>query len=338
MTSLIACNRVNTDLPLAADYDNGVFVACEGKFPDGEASLTYKSFKDGKVIEDVVKNKYNTSLGLLAQSVNVFDNQIFVCLTNSNRVVRYSITDLNTLPYISVNSPRYSAKINSSKYYISDWGSPTDTAGVNVYDVNTSKIIKRIKVKPGAEEILLSGNRAYITCNGGFGNNNTVAIINTDNDDLLTEKPIGPNPDGIVKDVNNNIWILCTGQYDANWNLASPGTLVRLNALTNKLDTVHTFTSAFSTPSNLKVNKTGDQLFMNFGGNVLRMGINESQPTAIINGNFYGLAVDANGDIYAADAKDFASKGQVKVYSSAYVLKDSFATGVAPNDILIYRK
>jgi hypothetical protein len=327
------------DIVPASQFSNGIYVINEGTFPNGDGALTFKNFNDNTVTEDLYKQKTGVSLGLLPQSVSVIDDKVNICVTNSNKFYRANTSDFTTYPGVSISSPRYALNINASKIYISDWGNglSTATAGVNVFS-KSGIVEKRIATDPGAEEMVANGNRVYVTCNGGFGKNKTINVIDTDRDSVVAKIAVGPNPDGIVKDINNNLWILCTGEYDANFNLINPGKLVKYTTLTNTVTDAFIFNSPFSTPANLKINPSGNTLFMNFDGKIHKMDITTSAPQVFAKGYYYGLAVDNNGDVYASDPKDYVSKGQVKRFSNDGVLRDSFATSIVPSEILIYRK
>lgn len=334
-----SCKPKN-DIPTPALYNNGIYVINEGTFPNGEGALTFKNFNDNTVTEDLYKSKSGVSAGLLPQSVNVFDNIISICVANSNKVVRNSTTDFLASPTISVSNPRYTMNLNSATYLVTDWGSGTlgSTAGVNFFDKSTNLLTKRVPVDAGAEEMVQLGNRLFVTCNGGFGKNNTVNIIDLTTKEVIAKMPVGPNPDGIVKDANSNIWILSSGQYDASFNLIAQSNLCRYNALTNVLDTVYTFHSTYATATNLKINPAGNTLFLNYDGNIHQMNITANAPSVFAKGYYYGLAIDNNGDVYASDPKDYVSKGQVKRFTADGILRDSFATAIVPSEIFIARK
>jgi hypothetical protein len=322
-------------------FDNGIFVINEGTFPNGEGALSFYDRNTNKVTIDLYKVKTGVSLGLLPQSVNVIDEQITMCVTNSNVLLRASTGNFSQSPKINLLSPRYTVNTSTQKLYVSCWGNAANNtpAGVSIVDKFSQQAIGYIETDPGAEEMVKLGDRVFVTCNGGFGNNNTINIIDINTETVVNKLVVGPNPDGMVKDAENNIWILCSGQYDASFNLVAPGKLVRYNTANNTLDKSFIF-PATAQPANLKINPAGDMLYCNFAGKIHTINPKAASPapTAFANGYFYGLAVDANGDVFASDPKDYVSAGYVKRFSNDGVLRDSFQVATVPSEILIYKK
>ncbi len=85
----------------------------------------------------------------------------------------------------------------------------------------------------------------------------------------------------------------------------------------------------------MSINNSGNTLFYLLGGSVFSQSVNSMTPstTPIISGFFYGLGIDpVENLIYASDAGDFASDGQVMRFNSDGTLIDTFQVGVIPGD------
>jgi hypothetical protein len=83
----------------------------------------------------------------------------------------------------------------------------------------------------------------------------------------------------------------------------------------------------------LVVNIDGDLFFTNPGANqisVVRRNSNTIKKFA--DGIFYGLA-SKNEEIWATDAKDYSSAGQVVIFTNDGTKRDSFPTGIIPGEI-----
>jgi YVTN family beta-propeller protein len=334
--TLFACKpNVNNDVNIS-NYKNGIFVVNEGQFPNGLSALSYIDKTKKTVVSDEYKAKTNKSLGLLAQSVNKFGNKIYICVTNSNVVEVVSSDKFVAQQSIQALKPRYIHQINAKKAYISEWGNTSAESAIRVIDIDNSTTLKTIPVDPGAEEIVVYGNRAYVTCNGGFGSNNTIAIIDITTDALIAKIPVGPNPDGIVLDKENNIWILCTPQYDANFNKINDGKLVRLNTFNNTFDKSFTFVNQFGGASNLKINASGDMLYYNYDGGLYKVATSTPSivPQIVRYGNYYGIGIDpSNNSVYVSDAKNFSAKGQVHRLGDDGSIIETYDVDVVPSEM-----
>jgi hypothetical protein len=327
-----ACKNNKSDT-IESQFTNGVFVINEGQYLNGNGSISYYDNANKSVIKDAFYNFNKFTLGNVVQSMEVGTAQNYIVVNNSNNVTVVDATDFqyqNTITGLKL--PRYFKKIDNQKAYITQWGD--STGAIKVYDLNTKIITKTIWLAKGAENMTLLGNRMYVTCNGGLGNEDKLAVVDIDKDSLLALLPVGPNPNGIAVDANNYIWILCSGQYDTSYTfLKNPGKLIRINTFTNAIDRTINFPSIYSQPLNMQMNAAKDMLYFNYDGHVMAKSTNDvTIGNAIINRYFYGLGVDPKTNIiYAADAKDNSSNGQVIRYTPAGIAIDSFGVGILPN-------
>jgi len=99
------------------------------------------------------------------------------------------------------------------------------------------------------------------------------------------------------------------------------------------------FTHYSDSPSQLKINGTGDQLYY-LNSNVYTLSINAtSLPSTplITKGNklFYALGIHPTSeDVYVSDAIDYVQKGKVMIYSKQGVYQSVFAAGTIPGNIV----
>jgi hypothetical protein len=333
---LYSC-RSNTPASTSSIYDNGVFIAEQGNFMNGTGTLSFLNKANNTLSKDIFNIKNGFAIGNVLQSVNVINDIGYLVVNNANKVVTFSTVDLKYNTTINgLISPRYIQKVTAQKAYISEWGDSSSDGAVRVLDLTTNQISKRIKVGNGAEQILVYGNRAYVTCVGGLGNSDSMAIINIDFDTLVGKIAVGANPEGIVQDADNNIWILCKGKWNANFSaLATTGSIVRYNTFTNKIDKTFMLASVYSQPTGLCLNKNKNRMYYSYDGGLwfLDNTATALRPVPFIYGNMYSVGVDPNTNIiYTGDAKDFASNGLVRRFDEYGGLIDSFSVGIIPGD------
>ncbi|MBU0488615.1 MAG: hypothetical protein KKD31_11765, partial [Bacteroidetes bacterium] len=135
------------------------------------------------------------------------------------------------------------------------------------------------------------------------------------------------------------VYVLCSGGYD-HYQLPE---LIVINPSSNTITRTLQWTSTSDYPQHLAKSPTGDTiLFLNNG--VFAYPIcNSSIPASPVfeagGTNLYNLAVDPqNADIYVTDAGDYVSDGNLKIYSSAGVLKSTVQAGRIPSSIVFYIK
>jgi hypothetical protein len=160
-------------------------------------------------------------------------------VNNANKVVIVNSSDfVKTGSIDSLVLPRYFLPIGTTnKAYISEYGKDTATGGnmgsIRVYDVVNKTVVKRILLKTkGANQMLLTGAKVYVGNDGGnvVGSavDSVVSVVSANGDSLVKTIPLGAgayNVKGMTLDVNNDLWVLCTG----DWNKPSTGKLIKLH-------------------------------------------------------------------------------------------------------------
>ncbi|MBO0929685.1 DUF5074 domain-containing protein [Fibrella aquatilis] len=346
-----------TDSVRTEPYDSGVLVIEEGAFKKGNASVSLLNAQTGAITAPNIFSAVNDRpLGDVLQSYTEIGGKGYLVVNNSDKVeVVESSTFRNigtiqkgvNVASLTVEQPRYmvAAPPQSGQYlkaYVSCWGGKTVGASVAVIDLAGRQAFKQITVGAGPEQLVLAGNQVFVANSGGFGLDNTVSVINTDTDQVVTTISVGDRPTSMAYDADNNvIYVLCSGKYAYDYvtNKVVPTTaeLVKINPTTRQVAgrVVIGGKPITDNPSNLVFNKTTKTLYFNYAGAVY------STPAAatsialdkpLINRSFYGLGVDpATNIIYGGDAKDFNRGGTVVRYQATGAVLDSAKVGIAPN-------
>ena len=112
--------------------------------------------------------------------------------------------------------------------------------------------------------MLIKDNKVFVCNVGGWGLNNTVSVIDAENDLLITNIIVGDKPNSIVEDASGYIWVLASGntEYDANWNVIAetPGELTKINSATNSVEESVIF-EVGDHPKGLIINDNGNTLY-----------------------------------------------------------------------------
>ena len=339
--SITSCDKdvpdPDTVLPnstaIGKTYTNGVFITNEGTFGLGTGTLSFYSKSDASVSNEIFFNKNAYTLGNILQSMNIYNGKGYLVVNNADKI---EVVDGNTIEskgiITGLSKPRYFLGINASKAYVSQWGSTSSS--IAVVDLVTNMVTSTIATGNGAENMLLLGNKVYVTCSGGLGADSVVNVINSTTNAVIKTIKVGANPRGIKVDTNGDIWVMCSGKWKSDYSaLENTGSLLRIDATADTVNLSLPFSSTSSQPSNLVINNAKTSLFYTYSGAVYSHDITSTtlSSSAIINRSFYALGIDPTNDyFYGSDAGDYSSNGKVIRYKSAGMVVDSFSVGVIP--------
>ncbi|RFP67035.1 hypothetical protein D0N36_00690 [Hymenobacter lapidiphilus] len=338
--TLLACDPDNDPNPGPAPVvTNSVFVINEGNFGRSNADISLFSKASNSVINKSLFASVNKMpLGDVAQSMAVRDSLGYIVVNNSNKLEVVSLFKFKSKATVKdLKLPRYFVAASSDKGYVTETVSYTTTFGqVSVIDLKTNQVTRSIAVGKQPEQLVVVGSRLYVTNNG----DNTVTVINTTTDVVEGTITVGDGPNSVVADRNGRVWVLNSGKivYNPNPTRLSKGSLSQivpgqLTATTREMP------SDQSSPGNLTINGSLDQLYYTYLGGVYTLGINEATlPTQplIKRGGFYGLGVDPqDGTIYGGLAS-FSSADKVIRFKSTGAAIDSFTVLAGPNGFVFY--
>ena len=141
-------------------------------------------------------------------------------------------------------------------------------------------------------------------------------------------------PESIVTDSKGYLWVLCTGNpaYTGNETAGS------LNKIDPSDYTLTTFEFETVQHPSLLNSELGE-LFYSLDGKVYIMDEDGAElPVDAIkglDGFFYSMLVDG-GQLYATDAKDYASEGDLKVFDiRSGTSLETIRTGIVPGQVVI---
>jgi hypothetical protein len=312
ITFAFSCNKnpeYPTDSMSSILAGNGVFICNEGNFRGGNGSLSFYSYDSAKIYNDIFMTITGRPLGDVPNSMVISGDKGYIVVNNSGKI---EVVKRNTLESITtINglvSPRNMAIINSNKAYVSSIYSDS----VTILNLSDNSITGYINLKHSSESIVVSGNKAFIS---DWIGGNEILVVNTINNSVVDSIEVGPEPESMVIDKYNMLWVLCNG----GWTRQNFAELVVINTVTNLVERKYVFPTKQASPSCLQIGSTGETLYYLDNG-VMQMNIGSDglPSTPLISeagGYFYKIGVNpVNSDIFITDAVDYTQQGFVLYY------------------------
>jgi hypothetical protein len=313
----------------------GFYVVNQGGFTAGNASLSFFNYDTAKMTNNVFYKLNNAPLGDVAQSMTFVGDYAYIVINNSGLIYIIDAQSgyfLNKI--VGLTSPRYYLPIDNQKAYISDF----IDKGITVVNPNNLQIQGVIQTGKSTENMVLIGTKVFAANWSQYnqtGLNNTVQVIDAAMDKLVDSIQVVKEPNSMVVDKNNKLWVLCSGGY---MNEEIPA-IHCINP--DNLEIIKTiyFAGNELSPEHLTINGTGDTLYYLDNYSVYRMTINDTQLPAeafIPSGNrfYFTMGVDPNNSqIVVTDAGNYVQNGHIYRFTPAGVMIDSAQVGIIPGFI-----
>jgi DNA-binding beta-propeller fold protein YncE len=255
-------------------------------------------------------------------------------VNNSHLIYKInSKTGLYEAKTSQLTSPRHLLKIDENKALISDLYEKS----LAVINTETMEIISHIPIGRTSENMLKVGNEVFVANWSAYNQeqkNNMLMVVDVETLQLTDSIQVPLEPNSMVLDKDNNIWVLGSGGFlneerPALWRIDPELKMVTKRFIFNDIN---------SSPANLCINPEGSKLYF-LNKDVYQMDITtnllSAKPFVAANetNNFYSLGVGRDANIYITDANDYTRNGTVFRYTSEGVLKQSFEAGIIPGAI-----
>ncbi len=315
----------------------GVFIVNEGNYLYGNSSLTYYDFETQKVINNLYSAANGVPLGDIAYSMQIYQGKGYIVVNNSGCI---HVVDANNLLHLGtiegLPSPRNILFLGNNIALVSD----LYARGISIVNTNTLEVTGKINTggtslpfyQHPTENLIKIGGNIFTNC---WSFDNKVLVISAETLSVIDSITVGIQPLAMVKDKNNNLWVINDGGYSGNpfgWEKPS---LMMINSTSLKVEKRMDFSSLNDLVGPITINTTGDSLYF-IRNHIYKMHIDESslpsEPLILGNGNnFRTLSTDPlSGDLFIADAVDFLSEGRVYRYKSDGNPVDTINVGIIP--------
>lgn len=335
-----ACKKKETPQPAPQPADRGLFILNEGTFTYANSSLSYYDFATNTVENNLFFRVNNAPIGDVGQSLTLIGDDLYIVVNNSKYIYK---VDAKTIVYKAkiegFTSPRYMLQVSADKAYVTDLVS----TGFWVLNLNT---LEKTFVETGntTEAIVKVDNEVFVSNWSNYyttteTSNHSIQVIDCVNDTLVETIDVAQEPNSMVVDKYNHIWVSCSGGYMPPQDPA----IICIDAATHQI--IKRFDLAEgSYPSGLTIDGAGENIFFMNGGygslNLYKMSVDATEipetPFVTSGGKvFYNLKVDpASGDLYVTDAKNYVQNGDLLHYSADGTLLGTYELGLIPSNML----
>ena len=220
---LLSCKDKQNDQIVvpALNYDKGVLVLNQGNPTSNNGTISLLE-RDTKTISYDIFNKANGRVlaGSLIDYVETDGKGVIIVdntMQGKDVLEIINPSTFKSLASISdgIENPRKVVVVGTNKVYVTCWDIYNNDnnykAGyVAVVDLSQNKVIKKIPVQNGAEDIVVINTEAFVG-NSASGKD-FLSVIDLTKDEVKTTIPTGINPQSLVDDGSGKIWFIANKQ------------------------------------------------------------------------------------------------------------------------------
>ena len=303
-----------------------VFVACEGNFGASNGSIHY--FNE---LGDVFSLN---NLGDIVQSIEVYNNKLFVIVNNSHKIIAFDINENGlSMPGIEVStnnsSPRDMVIINDNLYF-TNW----NTNDVKKLDLFNYVITDFASFQGKPESIIYDNEKLFIAIqmNNDYSDSNKIFQVNINTGLIEKEWEVGYGPTSILKE-NEQIYVANT-YYDENFNAYYGSS--RLDIVTDET-LINNYNEGVVCGGS--IHKFNNSIFRSSDGGIISLDndLNFIADTKIGNeipSQLYSSEI-INDKVYFG-ITNFNDINLVKIYNLQNELENTFEVGLFPGDFAVW--
>ncbi len=321
----------------AGDYAEGVFIVNEGAYQSSNASVSFYSYSQDAVSNNIFRTVNGRDLGDVAQSIAVHNSDAFIVVNNSDKI---EVVDKNTFQekalITGVSLPRYFAG-HGNRGYVSCWGDNS----IKVIDLTNHQLVNSIPVATGPEKMLILHDKLYVVNTGGYGNDSILSIIDLESETVVKSLVVKDSPCDLVADASGNVWVLTAGKIvygpEDPWPVIEE-TSSKLYKIDAGSDEISMEVTLFEDqhPRHLETDAEGN-LFIGGGfgfGGIYRWDVPDGSTILeqIVADFAYGFNIDpASNILFVLNAPSFTDAGVLNRYDTEGNLLGTYECGIGPN-------
>ncbi|MGD9900588.1 MAG: YncE family protein [Calditrichaceae bacterium] len=313
---------------------SGAFIINEGNFGHSNGSLSFYSFEENTITNNIFKNINGRDLGDVVFSMTIIDSLGYIVVNNSDKIEVISTKTWKSKGVINLpagSSPRYLTSGKDGSALVTNLYANS----VSIIDLSNLHLTGSIPVGLNPEGIAISGNKAYVA-NSGFGSDNTVSVIDIDSQSVIKSIKVGDYPTVIETDIQGNLQVMCSGD-NGDWSDPNDDTNGSIYVIDPVSDIVIDSLIIQGHPSRLSVEGGETAFYLDgFFGNVMFYPAENriSDPQIFVPGLYYGIRYEPRAQqLFVLDALDFVQNGLLKIYDKNGSRLNEFEVGIGPGSL-----
>jgi DNA-binding beta-propeller fold protein YncE len=336
LPSCVKDKPIDNPDPILPAAGRRIFIANEGNYNSGEASLSFINTSNDSIYNNVVSVINGNSLGDVFQSIFQDGERLYLVMNNSDKIIVLHHKTLEYIGIIPIAKPRNILKIAEDKFYVSTLYH-NSVAIVNPQSLSVTGYIAL--PYNNTEGLVMHQNNVYVSCWDTACN--SIYAIDAINDIVMDTIPIQARaPHAVLIDKNEDLWV-----FSGNVEQGVNATITKVSLANGNLQSINF-------PSMAEVikpiwNATKDT--MNYiavkysGVNTTYNGIYQISITSVTppvtpfipaaaNQYYWSLGIDPiTHHVFVGDPKGFIQRGAVMEYNPQGMLVKTYTTDIGPS-------
>ncbi|MEG2177833.1 MAG: SMP-30/gluconolactonase/LRE family protein [Bacteroidales bacterium] len=341
--ALVSCKDSDPDpQPIPEAFGSGVYIVNEGAYGQGNGDITYYNPNTSALNQAIFKTANTRPLGDVPTDI-LFNGSKNYIVVNNSQPTKIEVVNAGNCKSVSLitgfSSPRQILKINEDLAYISDIAA----GKIHKIDLKKDAYLGFIPTQKAVEQMLKFGDKVFAAnWSNAYveGDNSTLQVIDINSNTVVHTLNLVKEPQSMVLDKNNKLWVLCAGGWDPKSDTLPA--LYCINPTTYTIEKTLWFANKSMAPSNLKLSTDKASLYYLLGANIYKLSLDATaipateaayiKTTAM---GLYNMGIDPKtGDIYVTNPKDYSQNGEVLRYDKMGKFIKSISTGVVPSAVL----
>lgn len=322
---LASCSsNEDEDTNLSALNDSYLFVADEGSYPSSGSITKVNLTQNTSTLDFYSSANDGAELGTTVQSVFVYENKLFACVSGADQVVVLNSETGIHEDVISMSYPRYMIQNNGFGYI----SSGNYQGKVVKIDLKTNSIIDTIAVGNGPEKLTVINEKLVVANSGGYTRDSSITVIDLPSFSVDTTVIIAEKINDVKVDAYGKVWALSA----VNWQVGNSPTLYKLNSSTWAIEDSIIVGNENDYVGKFAISNDREYIFIALAGGVFKLPVTNSElpSTSITGGSWYGIELSEDDKLYLFKG-NFSANGYVNEYSFEGDSLNSYETGVASN-------
>lgn len=325
---VLGCDLVGSDEDETSITTEGVYVANQGNFGDGNGSVSLYDPGTNDVTSEAIG-----SLNSIVQSIALRNDRLYLAANSGGRLDVFDAENRTQQGQLTgLSGPRYLAFANDETAFLTDqsFSGPSSVEVLDVSDVSP-EVATTVEVPGTPEGLTATDDRVYAAL-GGFSDTTLVAVLDVDERSLTNTIDVGCAPRYAIADRQDEVFVLCSDTAEAVVLNGATGNEVARLSLPDLPSTLGPGQPAFFAAD-------AEELYVVVSQNRLTRINTATNEVGSTLGPLDGASIGAVGydpvreELYVGRVPGFTERGTVTIHERSGTQTGSFQAGIAPTYI-----